>query len=560
MFIFQLVRDSRNNFSYYLNSYGGPLKGQTIELKAPAVTIGRQEDNTIILNDPKVSRHHARIDTVKGQVYLTDLKSTAGSYVNGKRINRVLLKEGDRVEFYPSTEVPAPSPGFTEEKKEPPGHSHIVDKKIPVLLTSNKPGDLLSPDKTRWISSLKLSEVEEHARDKKKLEILLSVGTALSRPEHIEKKLEEILSFLLEIMDLDRAAIWLLEQEIGNYNTCVSEPLFKYKVFRKKHGLEGQEDPVLSMTIISKVLEESEGILVKDALIDEQFKDARSVKVQGIRTCVCVPLKTQKNLLGVLYADANRPVDKFTEEDLKFVSSFAAQSAVALENTLLYEKIQNEATIRSRFERFFPPNAIAEVIKKPEAVGTGGKEMLVTVVFSDIRNYTHLSTRRSPKEIANMLNEYFPPMVKIVFNRNGTLEKYIGDALMAIWGAPIPIASPEENAVLAAIDMQLAIADLNEKWKKSGPFNASIDIGIGVNTGMAFVGNIGDESYLQYAAIGDTTNLASRLCSSAAPGEIIVSDNTYNVLKNNNNLVFEEIESMELKGFAKKMRRFRLIF
>ena len=563
MFLFRVLLDRNNRPSFHLKAYDGPLKGKTIPLNFSAITIGRQEDNNIIVNDPKVSRHHARIDTGRGGAYLIDLNSTAGCYVNGRRISKSLLKDGDRLEFYPGQKPSHPvmekPPAAPVSPGGPSGHTNIVDKKVPVL-TLSRPSEFLSQDNTRWISSLKLSEVEENARDKKKLEILLSVGTALSRPDKIEKKLEEILSFLLDIMDFDRTAIWLLDQDVGTSQTIVTEPVFKYKVFRKKHDLEEEGDPVLSTTIISKVLDEGEGVLVKDALIDDEFKDARSVKVQGIRTCVCVPLKTHKNILGVLYADGSRPVDKFTEEDLKFVSSFAVQAAVAVENTLLYDKINNEAKIRSRFERFFPPNAIAEVIRKPEAVGRGGKEMVVTVLFSDIRNYTRLSEKKAPAEIANMLNEYFPPMVKIVFNRNGTLEKYIGDALMAIWGAPIPIEDQELNAVLAAIDMQLAISDLNSRWKMSGWGGASIDIGIGINTGPAFVGNIGDERYLQYAAIGETTNLASRLCSCAAPGEIIVSENTFYKLKDKKNLIFEEIERAELKGFADKMRRFRLIF
>ncbi len=554
MFLFSEEHDQYNRPVYKLTGYEGPLKGNTFSLSSSPAGIGRNKNNNIIVNDAKVSRHHATIDLIEGVLYITDLNSTAGTYVNGKRITRAILKHGDRIQLYLIDE----DDKKIEEKKTELSETHIIDRKVSVSMASNIK-DFLSNDKTKWLSTLKLSDREEHLRDRKKLEILLSASTALSKPERIEVKIEEILSILFEIMDLDRAAIWILDRDIsGNaIRTAHLEPVFKYKIFRKRYDLQGEEEPVLSMSIINKVLLEEEGLLVKDALKDEQFKSAMSVKVHGIRTCVCVPLKTQDNLLGVLYADAQRPVDRFTEEDLKFVTAFTAQAAVAVENSLLHQKIEDDAKVRSRFERFFSPNTIDTLIREPAYVGKGGEEMCVTILFSDIRNYTELSGKKNPVEVANMLNEYFPPMVKIVFNTDGTLEKYIGDALMAIWGAPVPREDHALMSVLAAIDMQKAVRELNNRWRKSGKI--TIDIGIGINTGTTFVGNIGDDEYLQYAAIGDATNLSARLCSCAAPGEILVSEYTYNILKKSQ-IRFLELESISLKGYAERIRRFKVIF
>jgi len=554
MFLFSKEHDQNNRPVYKLTVYEGSLEGSNFFLSAPSTTIGRNKTNDIVVNDAKVSRHHATIELMEGLLYITDLNSTAGTYVNGKRITRVMLKQGDRIQFYPAGE----EVNKIDEKKPEVSETHIIDRKVSVS-TSAHVRDFLSQDKTKWVSTLKLSDREEHLRDKKKLEILLSVSTALSKPERIELKIEEILSILFEIMDLDRAAIWILDRDItGNtIRTANLEPIFKYKIFRKRYDLQGEEEPVFSMSIINKVLLEEEGLLVKDALKDEQFKSAMSVKVHGIRTCLCVPLKTQDNLLGVLYADAQRPVDRFTDEDLKFVTAFTAQAAVAVENSLLHQKIENDAKVRSRFERFFSPNTIDTLIKEPEYVGKGGEEMCVTVLFSDIRNYTELSGKKNPAEVVNMLNEYFSPMVKIVFNKDGTLEKYIGDALMAIWGAPVPRDDHALMSVIAAIEMQKAVRELNSKWRKSGKI--TIDIGIGINTGISFVGNIGDDEYLQYAAIGDSTNLSARLCSCAAPGEILVSEYTYEILKNSH-VKFQELESIPLKGYKGNIRRFRVVF
>ncbi|HPZ08310.1 MAG TPA: adenylate/guanylate cyclase domain-containing protein [Candidatus Eremiobacteraeota bacterium] len=554
MFIFSVEKDESNRQIYKLTGYEGLLRGNSFVLTQPSVSIGRNKNNNILINDARISRHHARIEILPDGIYLVDLNSTAGTYVNNIRITRAALKPGDKIQFYP----PETKKIESDDKKIKEGQTHIVDKKIMMPATISL-RDFLTQDKTKWVSTLKLSAMEEQVRDRKKLEILLSVTNALSRPEKIEVKIEEILAVLFEIMDLDRAAIWILSKNFGEEKKITTdlEPVFKYKIFRKKYDVNDEDEPVFSMSIIKKVLLEEEGILVKDALTDEEFKSSMSVKVQGIRTCVCVPLKTQNNLLGVLYADAQRPVDKFTEEDLKFVTAFSAQAAVAVENSLLHQKIENDAKLKSRFERFFSPNTIDTLIKKPEFVGKGGEEMFVTVLFSDIRNYTALSARKTPREVANMLNEYFPLMVKIVFRKDGTLEKYIGDALMAIWGAPISTEDHAREAVLAAIDMQKAVTELNQKWKSRGM--ETIEIGIGINTGNAFLGNIGDESFLQYAAIGDTTNLSARLCSCAAKGEILVSEQTYNLLKDYH-LKFEELESIALKGITGKTRRFRVVF
>jgi len=497
MFIFGTEADEGSRPAFSLTACGEAVTfSEPFLIRTPTVALGSAEDNEIHIDDPRVAEHHCRIEVGDMGAYLVDLHSPEGTFLNGKRITRALLREGDTIRLVPpagaaSARIQRP----VAEAAAPPStvqSVELVNKSLPLTQVQR-------PD-TMVVSR------QGPDRDRQRLEALLAVSTTLARPDTIENRLTQIVALMLQMMDFDRAGIWVLEPGCP---PTAPEPRFAYQAQRSARTPgDGFE---VSKTIIRKVLTSEEGLLVKDALFSE-FSAAQSVRAQDIRTCVCFPLKTQ-NVLGVLYADSQRKTENVTEEDLSFVAAFAAQAAVAVENTLLSRKIEQEAVVRSRFERFFPPSALEAVIQAPASVGLGGKEMFVTVLFCDIRNYTSLSFTLEPRQVAHMLNRYFPAMVKCVFRWGGTLEKYIGDALMAIWGAPFEMPPDQQvmRAASAALEMQKAVVGMHP-----------IEIGIGINSGRAFVGNIGDESYLQYAAIGSTTNLAARLCSCAGAGEVIL--------------------------------------
>jgi adenylate cyclase len=246
--------------------------------------------------------------------------------------------------------------------------------------------------------------------------------------------------------------------------------------------------------------------------------------LQSIHASMCVPLKPHNEVLGVLYVDNRAQANRFTQEDLEFLTAFANQAAIALESSMLSQRLAEEAALRTTYQRFFP----APVIKKLQS--TRGQplervETEVTVLFSDISGFTSLSSTLHPMQVMDLLNEYYPVMADIVFRHEGTLEKYIGDALMAIWGAPFPQPDDADRALRAAVEMQHALMDLNAKWKSQG--RTELKIHVGLNTGRVAAGNIGSEHYLQYATIGDATNVASRVCSAAADGEICLAQATF---------------------------------
>ena len=188
-------------------------------------------------------------------------------------------------------------------------------------------------------------------------------------------------------------------------------------------------------------------------------------------------------------------------------------------------------------------------------VKLGGQKRPVVVFFSDIRGFTPMSEKMLPDEIATLLTEYFTEMVEIVFEHGGTLDKFMGDAIMALWGAPIDHDDDADRAMRAAIEMMTTLEKLNAKWQEDGR-EQQVEIGIGINFGEVFAGNIGSDRRLEYTVIGDAVNVASRLCSEAGPGEIMVSEPLLKALRSPPEI--EVLEPIELKGKAEAVQVYRV--
>lgn len=197
-------------------------------------------------------------------------------------------------------------------------------------------------------------------------------------------------------------------------------------------------------------------------------------------------------------------------------------ASVAFENGQLAERVRRETLARTNLERFFTPSVAERIVASEDTVRPGGDKRPVAVLFSDIRGFTTISEKMNPFQMAKLLSDYFSEMVDCVYRHGGTLDKFMGDALMAQWGAPVGKPDDVDRALRAACDMLDALDTLNARWAIEG--RPAMQAGIGLNFGEAFAGNIGCERRLEYTVIGDTVNTASRLCSSAAAGEILITE------------------------------------
>jgi adenylate cyclase len=194
-------------------------------------------------------------------------------------------------------------------------------------------------------------------------------------------------------------------------------------------------------------------------------------------------------------------------------------------------EVRSRKWITSVFGKYVSPVVIDTLIKNPDQLNLGGEKRNITIFFSDIRGFTPISEKLDPEELVRLLNEYLTEMSSIIIKNNGLVDKYMGDAIMAFWGAPIDQPNHAEMACSSSLEMMDKLKELQKKWKKEGI--PSFDIGIGLNSGDAIVGNMGSSKRFDYTAMGDNVNLASRLegLNKTYGTNIIISENTYKIVK-----------------------------
>jgi len=215
----------------------------------------------------------------------------------------------------------------------------------------------------------------------------------------------------------------------------------------------------------------------------------------------------------------------------------------------LYRYITEEREknkIKGAFSHYVSNDVVNEMLKSPEKLKLGGDKKNLSVLFSDIRGFTTISEGLTPEELVNLLNEYLTVMTDVVFKYDGTLDKYIGDALMAIYGAPFEQHDHPSKACHSALDMMEGLSHLNEQWISEG--KKPLDIGIGINSGMMMVGNMGSNQRFDYTVMGDAVNLGARLegANKAYRTNILISDSTYERVKNE--FICMELDGVKVKG------------
>jgi adenylate cyclase len=241
----------------------------------------------------------------------------------------------------------------------------------------------------------------------------------------------------------------------------------------------------------------------------------------------------------------------FTVNDLDLLTALANYAAVAVERARLNQKIVAEERKRERLGRFLSPQVASRILAASDTAGAelGAPELReVSVLFADISGFTSMSERMSPSAVALLLNDYLSRMTDVIFKYEGTLDKYIGDAIMAVFGAPIDMPDHAERAIRTALEMQERLAEWNAE-RKEGP---AFRVRIGINSGKAMAGEIGSVNKKEYTVLGDTVNIASRLESSVAkPGTVVVGENTYRMVEDR--FEFQPLGSFSLKGKEKEV-------
>ena len=242
-------------------------------------------------------------------------------------------------------------------------------------------------------------------------------------------------------------------------------------------------------------------------------------------------------------------------KDLHLLSNIANQTGFFIANNKMAKKIETDAATRERCQRLLSPDLAELVVSGELTVEKGGENRVATVLFADIRGFTSMSEDMVAADVLQMLNEYFEVMVEIAFHHEGTVDKFVGDEIMVLWGAPVVHIDDPFRAVSAGLDMQKALLEFNRTRESEGM--PPIHIGIGINTGDLVAGYIGSTRTMSYSVIGDTVNTAARLCSAAKAGQVVISENTYNHVKDD--FDFASMEDVRAKGKSKPLKVFSVL-
>ena len=589
---------------------------QAIDLR-PINSLGRHPNNTIQLLDKIVSKEHCILEQRDGRFVLRDLGSLNGTYINGERVQgEALLRHGDEISLgstraryddgsaaappppalgpgavqraavgapvgasagLPPAPPPRPVPSTASMAAMPTpnaGGSGAYRLPLPPLVapaasvqppapSANRPAtvggtrvDVL--DAARAIGA----QVAAHTKgflpfdavmhdpqqlrlDYERLRITWELTRDIGLERELDRLLDKILLALFKFTKADRGAI-LLRDDDGTLRP------------RAARRRDGSDAPIpISSTILNHVMKERAGVLTHDASMDFAASKGKSMILNRISSAMVVPLlhENEKEVLGVLWLDSES-VAQFQPKDLEVIAPVAGQAAMFIENTILAKKVEQEIVLRDRFMRLVAPNVAEQMISGKLEVKKGGQLVQELTIFnSDIRGFTHMSEGTAAEVIVEMLNEYFELMVETIFKYEGTLDKFMGDGIMAFWGAPLAHRDDPVRCVQCALDQMEVLGRFNRQRVAVG--KPPLSVGVGIHTGPGVVGYVGSSKALSYTVVGDTANTSARLCASALPGQIVVSEATLAVLAGR--FEVEEIEARSLKGKEKPMRRFNVI-
>jgi adenylate cyclase len=491
-----------------------------------ACTIGRAPDNTVVLDDPRASRYHAHVNLsdngnftiVDGAVINGQLRRSANKvFINGEPQFEHQLKNGDRITIGASTlRFEQPIEERTTDVRyddKPLGHTQLLisaNDVMSTVLRSKEEVAASAPQRDKVLEALQ--------RKANILSALYEMSQTLGSVFDLNAIFEKATDIIFRSTPADRVVALLADQD-------GSENLQPIAMRARDNKLEAHARKLsIGRTITRKVMKDRVALLSQDAASDEQFAGVDSIVSQGVRSTICAPLVAETRVHGALYADRLDPFAAFKPDDLELISAVAAQTAIAVENARAHERLAREEVARANYSRFLPEYVVKQMLENPDSFKLGGVSQVITILFADIRGFTRISEHAPPEKIVSLLNRYFSAMTEIIFAHGGTLDKYLGDGLMALFGAPTATPDDASNALNAAVAMQRRLLGINRELHDEG--FPEIGVGMGLHTGEVVVGYIGSDRRSEYTAIGDTVNTSSRLESNARGGEILISDAT----------------------------------
>jgi adenylate cyclase len=497
----------------YLLRYEDQGVAKTFELPEGTTDVGRLPANRLVIADPSVSRRHAVIRVADGRCFVKDAGSRFGTFHNGTQ----LLAVADEVPFEPGDKLQMGEITLELEQRVPEQELLNEDHEI-----YEGPGTIFK------------SASQKRTGEAELIRILSELGRLLLTTRSLPEILNRVVDLAFEAVPAERAFLMMRES---------ADEALSARVLRHRDGSVPAK-ATLSRQVVRRVMRDQVAILAADAATDPRLGVTDSILRFNIRSFMCAPLWSRDEVNGVLYVDSPK-TGLFKEADLDAFTALTNAAALAIEQARLSGQLLEETKRRERLQRYHSPAVVSRILQRENDEGLGAQERDVTVMFCDLVGFTKMCDGMPPAQSATLLNAFLTEMTDVVFEHEGTLDKFLGDALLAVFGAPFDQPDHAVKAVKAALGMRRALEELNARMDGPG-----LNMRIAINSGVAVTGDIGSPRRREFTVLGDVVNTASRIEDEvAAPGEIVISGLTYERVRDKlDGVTFQPRGSRVLRG------------
>lgn len=524
------------------------LGAERLEIRVPksGLTVGRSTECDYVVEDPRVSRKHARfLDGGQGTWLVEDLGSTHRTRVNGTVITSPRrLEAGDIVQLG--------GLAFEATLAQDTGLSTpTLAGALPWMETGAEPITFRAEElRNQWLQIPPEDELWQRLH-RVHVNYLLEIAQTLNLAASVEDIFSKVRQAVFgNLQFIDRLALLVDERGTGELSLLQTGS-------RSSDMAVASDSDWISQTIVGKVFSDRLAIQSPNAQIDERFGGESSIVRKKIGAVLAVPLWNADQVVGVLYADGNKSTRDWEEEgkrDLGFFSALGNLVATSVQRWILARDLSFQQELRLRLERYHSPSVIRQLLESHSV----GEEQLrprfseVSVLFADIVGFTDLTELLPAEDVAALLNRFFSEMTELVFEEGGTLDKFIGDCVMAFFGAPESQSDHADRAVRVARQMLKRVPLLNSQ----GAFASNICLRVAINSGRAVVGDVGSPKRMDFTVLGSTVNLASRIEEICPPSYCLISEATFRDLGSPEG--WQDFGIRRLRGFSEPVRLFGL--
>jgi adenylate cyclase len=482
---------------------GEIVRSQTVDLGAHPV--GRDPSSSVVLTSPDVSRQHARLTLGEKSFLVEDLGSTSGTAVNGG-----WLSSARRFAYPQTVEF-----GSVVVRVRPPAGAPPGPGGMETLTTEDGTDDKVSISVVMDATEHRTPIAGMADQVAKRLDMLYHFPLELAAEQDLRSLYKRILTKVMEVIPgAKRGALLTVDPGTEKLLLRASIP---------------EDSPPITRTLIKRVASQKEGFIWDD---DQRATDrSDSIVSLGIRTGMYVPMLWKGQTLGVICVDNPKNRAAFRQEDLQFMISVAHYAAAAVANQVLQDDIASSNRTLQGLLANFSPKLRRKLLQKARdgSLQPGGENSNVSILMSDLRGFTRTAATLDSRTVLHMLNDYFSVLGDIIFQHDGTIDKFIGDAILAVFGSPEPDEQHALKSVRCAVAMQEAMRSINAARRSAAL--PTCELGVGIHTGEVLHGFIGAAERMEFTVIGDTVNKACRYCDGAKPGGILMGRATHDIIR-----------------------------